>query len=143
MRPFGDFSLVDVTALSSLHRFNTVDWVTWHVWSARNLHHLLRPPCVADADIIFLPCGFVLSSSSFFFSSPNLSCRRLDVYHTWHTWFGLCANLRCRSETCCTWLAANTGCKVIKKLRSGHHHTTSRAISLQLRHVSTIGKKTC
>jgi len=39
----------------------------------------LWPPCVADADIIFLPCGFFLSSSS---SSPNLSGRALDVYHT-------------------------------------------------------------
>jgi len=28
--------------------------------------------------IIFLPCGFFLS----FFPSPNLSGRRLDVYHT-------------------------------------------------------------
>jgi len=42
---------------------------------------LLWPPCVADADIIFLPCGFFLLSS-FFYSSPNLSDRRLDVYHT-------------------------------------------------------------
>ena len=35
--------------------------------------------------IIFLPCDFFLSSiylSFFFFSSPNLSRRRLDVYHT-------------------------------------------------------------
>jgi len=35
--------------------------------------------------IIFLPCGFFLSSiylSSFFYSSPNLSGHRLDVYHT-------------------------------------------------------------
>jgi len=49
---------------------------------------LLRPPCVADAGIIFLPCGFYLLSlfpfffPFFFFSSPNLSGRRLDVYHT-------------------------------------------------------------
>jgi len=35
-----------------------------------------------DADIIFLPCGFFLSSIFFFYSSPNLSGRRLDVYHT-------------------------------------------------------------
>jgi len=38
---------------------------------------LLWPPCVADADIIFL--------SSFFFLlifSTNLSRHRLDVYHT-------------------------------------------------------------
>jgi len=41
----------------------------------------LWPPCVADADIIFLPCGFFYLSF-FFFSSPNLSGRRLDVYHT-------------------------------------------------------------
>jgi len=27
---------------------------------------LLRPPCVADEDIIFLPCGFFLLSIFFF-----------------------------------------------------------------------------
>ena len=32
---------------------------------------LLWPPCVADVDIIFLPCGFFFLF--FFFSSPNLS----------------------------------------------------------------------
>ena len=41
---------------------------------------LLWPPCVADADIIFLPCDFYL-----FYSSPNLSDRRLDVYHNLDT----------------------------------------------------------
>jgi len=35
---------------------------------------------LADADIIFLHCSFFLSF--FFYSSPNLSRRRLDVYHT-------------------------------------------------------------
>jgi len=40
----------------------------------------LWPPSVVDADIIFLPCGFFLSFCLFF--SPNLSGRRLDVYHT-------------------------------------------------------------
>jgi len=40
---------------------------------------LLWPPCVADADIIFSFCGYFFLSS---FSSPNLSGRRLDVYHT-------------------------------------------------------------
>ena len=36
------------------------------------------------ADHYILPCDFYLSSSFFFFffSSPNLSGRRLDVYHT-------------------------------------------------------------
>jgi len=44
---------------------------------------LLWPPYVTGQAIIFLLCGFyVSSSSSIFFSSPNLSGRRLDVYHT-------------------------------------------------------------
>jgi len=46
------------------------------------VHHLsaaLWPPYVADVDIIFWSCFFFLSV---FFSSPNLSGRRLDVYHT-------------------------------------------------------------
>jgi len=42
---------------------------------------MLWPPCVADADIIFLPCS-VFYILSFFFSSPNLSRRRLNVYRT-------------------------------------------------------------
>jgi len=43
---------------------------------------------------------------------------------------------------CCMWLAENTGCKNDAK---NHHLGTipqlCRAISLQLRHISTIGKK--
>jgi len=31
---------------------------------------------------ILLPCGYYLSFYLFFISSPNLSGRRLDVYHT-------------------------------------------------------------
>jgi len=37
--------------------------------------------CNIGQTIIFLPCGFFFLLSSFF-SSPNLSRRRLDVYHT-------------------------------------------------------------
>ena len=40
----------------------------------------LWSPYVIGQTIIFLPCGFYLSS--FFFSLPNLSGLRLDVYHT-------------------------------------------------------------
>ena len=42
---------------------------------------LLWSPYVIGQTIIFLPCDFYLSSF-FFYSSPNLSRRRLDVYHT-------------------------------------------------------------
>jgi len=74
------------------------------------------------------------------FSSHNLSSRRLDVYHTStvHTWCGLSANLECMAEMCCTQLAENTGWK------NRHFGTLTQicwAVSLQLRHVSTIGKK--
>ena len=58
------------------------------------------------------------------------------------TWRGLSANLECRSETCCTRLAANTGRKKGAKNRYlGTIAQLRRAISLQIRHVSTIGKK--
>jgi len=72
--------------------------------------------------IIFLPC---VSSSSFFF----------------HTWCGLSANLGCMSETCCTLLAENTGCKKVAKNRHlGTIAQLCRATSSQLRHLSTFGK---
>jgi len=41
----------------------------------------LWSPYVIGQTIIFLACGFYLSFF-FFFSSPNLSSQRLDVYHT-------------------------------------------------------------
>ena len=57
-------------------------------------------------------------------------------------WCGLSANLECRSEICCTRLGGNTGRKNYEKNR--HLRTIAqicRAISSQLRHVSTIRKK--
>jgi len=58
------------------------------------------------------------------------------------TWCGLSANSECRSEMCCRWLAGNTGRKNDPKNR--HLLTIAQlcpAISSQLRHISTIGKK--
>jgi len=52
-------------------------------------------------------------------------------------WRGLSANLGCRSETCCTMLTGNAGRKKIANNSPSAHHRTT----LQLRHVSTIGKK--
>jgi len=60
------------------------------------------------------------------------------------TWYGPSANLERRSERCCTRLAANAGPKKVAKNR--HLGTIPQlcwAIFSQLRHVSTIGKKTC
>ena len=72
----------------------------------------------------------VVSSSSFFlFSSPNLSRHRLDVgcLPYFHTWSGPSANLGCRSETCCTWLAGNTGRKKSPQIR--HLGTIAQCLS--------------
>ena len=44
---------------------------------------------------------------------PQIGC--LPYFHTWR---GLSANLRCRSQTCCTRLAENTG---RKKVAKNHH----------------------
>ena len=55
----------------------------------------------------------------------------------WHS-----GNLGCRSETCCTRLAENTGRKKVPKNRHpGTIAQLCRAISSQLRHLSAIGKK--
>jgi len=81
----------------------------------------------------------ILVLLSFFLSSPNLSGRRLDVYRSYiDTWCGLSANLECRFEMCCKRLAGNTGRKNDAKIAQ-----ICRAMSSQLRHVLTIGKKTC
>jgi len=96
------------------------------------------------ADHYIFALWFLLSiylSSSFFFSSPNLSHRRLDVYHaSTHGVALYSANLGCRSETCFMRLAHNPGRKKSSKIR--HLRTIAqvcRAISSQLR-TSTIGK---
>ena len=83
--------------------------------------------------ILFLSC---------FISSPNLSGRRLDVYHTSTHGVALVriqnAGLKCAARGS----LKNTGCKkVVKNCHLGTIVQICRAISLQLRHVSTIGKK--
>jgi len=42
----------------------------------------LWPLCVADADTVFLPCGFFYILLLLFYFLANLSRRRFDVYHT-------------------------------------------------------------
>ena len=72
------------------------------------------------ADHYIFILSFVLLS---FFSSPNLSRRRVGVCHT--CTHGVALVRRCRSETCCTRLAENTGHKKSRqKSPSGHHRTT-------------------
>ena len=97
----------------------------------------LWPPCVADADIIFLSCDFYL----LFYSSPNLSGRRLDVYNT-STQCGLSANwesgLKCAARGSLKMQDPKNRQKVAMW---AHIAQLCRATSSQLRHVSTIAIK--
>ena len=69
----------------------------------------------------------MVSSFFFFFATPILSGRRLDVYYTSTHDVALCANLECRSEMCCTRFAENRpiqDAKITQKSSSAHHRTT-------------------
>ena len=108
------------------------------------LSSFLWSPYVIGQTIIFLPCSFflLLLSSSIFFFFPRLISAAVGCLPYFYTWHGPSTNLECRSERCCTWLAANAG---PKKVAKNHHLGTISqicgAISSQLRHVSTIEKK--
>jgi len=60
---------------------------------------------------------FILSFVLFF---PRL-ISAVTHWMYFHTWWGLSANLRCRSETCCMRLAENTGCKKIAIWAPSHN----------------------
>ena len=82
----------------------------------------LWPPYLIGQDIIFLSCGFFFFLSIFclFFraySQPS----QIGCLPYFHTWCGFCANLGCRSETCCTRLSENTE---RKNSPSAQHPTT-------------------
>jgi len=91
---------------------------------------------------------FVAVVSFFFLSSfPVFPCL-ISAVADWmstilaHICCGFSANLRCRSEAGCTWLAENTGRKMSPKNRHlGTIAQLCRAIASQIRHLSTIGKK--
>ena len=89
------------------------------------------------------PLYFAAVVSIFFSSSFFLACSQSEIgcLPYFHTWCGLSANLECMSEMCCTRLAEIQDAKITQKSR--HLRTIAqlcRAISLQLRHISTIGK---
>jgi len=90
-------------------------------------------------------CGhyiFILSFLLFFFPRLISAVAEIGCLPYFHTWCGLSANLECRSETCCKRIA-EIGLQDAKNRHLGTIAQLCRAISLQLRHVSTIGKKAC
>jgi len=76
-------------------------------------------------------------SSFFFFSSPNLSCRRLDVYHTSTHGVAL-ARIKNASLKCAARGSLEMQDPKIRHL--GIIAQLWRPVSSQIRHVLTIGK---
>ena len=95
---------------------------------------LLWPPCVANADIIFLSCFFFLL---LFYSQTGF----LKYFYAWCG--GFSANLKCRSQNVLH--AARWKYRTQKMTQKNHHLRTiaqlCSATSSQLRQVSTISKK--
>jgi len=94
------------------------------------------------------PLYFCPVISSFFLSSiffPRVFSAIADgCLPYFHTWCGLSANLRCRSETCCARLAENTGRKNSPKIviwAPSHNFVGLYIFATGGGHVSTIGKK--
>ena len=88
-------------------------------------------------------CPAVSSSflSFFLFFLAQSQPSQIVCLPYFHTWCGLSANLRCRSEMCCTQLAENTGHKNSPKNRHlGSIAQLCRAISSQLRPYRQLGK---
>jgi len=89
--------------------------------------------------LYFCPVVSFFLLSSFF---PRLISAVTDGYLPYfYTWCGPSANLECRSEMWCTWLAGNAGPKKSPKIRHvGTIGQLCQAISSQLRHALTVGK---
>jgi len=115
------------------------------IWCSRLLREatdqFLWPPHAIGQAIIFLPCGFFLYLSFFFFLA-ECQPSQIGCLPYFHTCCGLCANLRCRSETCCTQLAVKYRTqKSRQKLPSGHHHTTLLGYIFATKAHTTVRKK--
>jgi len=89
-----------------------------------------------------LCCGFYLSSYIYFFPRLISAVRDWMPYIYFHTWCGLSVNLEYRSETCVRGSLKIQHAKNRQKVAIlGTIPQLCRAISSQLRHISTIGKK--
>jgi len=94
--------------------------------------------CNRAGHYIFALWFLLLSIFLLAYSQPS----RIGSLPYFHTWCGLSANLGCRSETWCTRIAENARRKKLSKIRYLRTIVQlCQAVSLQLRHVSTIGKK--
>ena len=103
------------------------------IWFHYGLPYVIGRPLYFHSVVFFFFLLFFLALSQ----RSEIGC-----VPYFHTWCGPSVNLECRYEMCCTRLAENTRRKKVAKNR---HLTTiaqlCRAISSQLRRISTIRKK--
>ena len=117
-------------------------WMRQSLCWLSNLLSLLWLPCITDVNILFYYTAVVSSSLFLLFFLIYSQRSQIACLPYFNTWCGLSGNLECRSEMCCMRLTGNTDPKNDAKNR--HLRTIAQlcqAIYLQLRHVSTIGKK--
>ena len=90
-------------------------WIdSWFVDVVHATYLCLWSPYGIGQTIIFSSCGFFFYLSFFPRQSQPSQIGCLPYFHTW---CGLGANFRCRSETCCTRLTENTGRRKVPKNR--------------------------
>jgi len=81
-RPIVAINIMYEAAVFMVALCNRADhYILWSPYVIGQTIYILWSPYGIGRPYIFSSCFFFLLSS-FFFSSPNLSCRRLDVYHT-------------------------------------------------------------
>ena len=81
IRHFGEYWLLFYFTVDARCCISAVG-VFMTVACLKHIHVVFMAALCNRGAIIFLPCSFYLLSIFLFFSSPNLSGRRLDVYHT-------------------------------------------------------------
>ena len=112
--------------------------------NVNQLLNCLCPPCVADADIIFLPCGFFFFLFLLFFFLRLISAVAEWMSTILSSTHGVAL---ARIQNAALKCAAHGSLKIQDAKKSPkirHQHTIAqlcRAISSQRRHVSTIEKK--
>jgi len=119
-------------------QYSHLVWLLNSVWNFQDIFTVIcrirMPTCRVQ---YFLLLSFFLFLA---YSQPS----QIGCLPYFHTWCGVSANLECTSEMCCMWLAENTGCKRIPKIRRMRTIVQlCRAVFLQIRQVLTIEKKTC
>ena len=125
----------------SFQRF-TIQCTTHQVTSWKFVARWDHKLCVNGLEVCSVLILYLAAVVAIFFILFLAYFQRLQIgcLPYFHAWCGLSANLECRSETCCTWLAENTGHKNHQNATSAHHCTILSVYIFASKHVLTIGE---